>query len=252
MIQKGKVAIVSGGAQGIGKVIVERLLKEAMRVVIAEIDEVAGEETEGEMEQLGEVRFIHTDVADEQMVRETVSKTIDHFGGLDLVVDNAGTIIRQPVSDLSLDEWNRVISVNPTGAFLLAKHAAPFLRERNGSIVNIASTRALMSEPDTEAYSASKGGMIALTHALAVSLGPDVRANCISPGWIDVSRWKKKAGRHDPELSREDHLQHPAGRVGRPEDIAATVAFLISSEASFITGAHFVVDGGMTRKMIYV
>jgi NAD(P)-dependent dehydrogenase (short-subunit alcohol dehydrogenase family) len=252
MIQKGKVAIVSGGAQGIGKAIVEGLLKKAMRVVIAEIDEEAGEETRREMEELGEVRFIGTDVADEQMVREAVGKTIDCFGRLDLVVNNAGIMIRKSISELSLDEWNRVISVNLTGAFLLAKHSAPFLRERNGSIVNIASTRALMSEPDTEAYSASKGGLIALTHALAVSLGPDVRANCISPGWIDVNRWKKKAASHELELSRDDHQQHPAGRVGRPEDIAAMVAFLISSDASFITGAHFVVDGGMTRKMIYV
>jgi NAD(P)-dependent dehydrogenase (short-subunit alcohol dehydrogenase family) len=252
MNHQGRVAIVSGGAQGIGKAIVERLLKETLRVVIAEIDQEAGEETEKELEHLGDVQFIRTDVADEQMVRETVSKTIDHFGRLDLVVNNAGIMIRKPVSELTLVEWNRVISVNLTGAFLLAKHAAPFLRERHGSIVNIASTRALMSEPDTEAYSASKGGMIALTHALAVSLGPDVRANCISPGWIDVSRWKKKAESQDPELSRDDHQQHPAGRVGRPEDIAAMVAFLISSEASFITGGHFVVDGGMTRKMIYV
>jgi NAD(P)-dependent dehydrogenase (short-subunit alcohol dehydrogenase family) len=109
-----------------------------------------------------------------------------------------------------------------------------------------------MSEPEPEAYSATKGGMIALTHALAVSLGPDVRVNCISPGWIDVSRWKKKAASHDPELSRDSHQQHPVGRVGRPEDIAAMVAFLISSEASFIAGADFVVDGGMPRKMIYV
>lgn len=92
---------------------------------------------------------------------------------------------------------------------------------------------------------------MALTHSLAVSLGPDVRVNCISPGWIEVSRWKKRLARHEPQLSREDHLQHPAGRVGRPEDIAAMVAFLISAEASFITGANFVVDGGMTKKMIY-
>ena len=118
-------------------------------------------------------------------------------------------------------------------------------------MVNIASTRGLMSEPDTEAYSASKGGIIALTHALAISLGPAVRVNCISPGWIEVSEWKKQGQRHAPDLRPEDQAQHPAGRVGRPEDVASLVMYLLSEEAGFITGANFVLDGGMTRKMIY-
>ncbi len=107
----------------------------------------------------------------------------------------------------------------------------------------MASTRAHMSEPDTESYSASKGGLLALTHALAVSLGPSVRVNCISPGWIDT---------HDSTLSPEDHGQHPAGRVGRPDDIASMAAWLLEPANAFITGAEFIIDGGMTRKMIYV
>jgi NAD(P)-dependent dehydrogenase (short-subunit alcohol dehydrogenase family) len=115
------------------------------------------------------------------------------------------------------------------------------LRKASGAIVNIASTRALQSEPDTEAYAAAKGGVVALTHALAMSLGPRVRVNCVSPGWI------ASAG-----LSRKEHAQHPAGRAGRPEDIGEITAFLISDAAGFITGQNFVVDGGMTRKMIYV
>jgi len=146
-----------------------------------------------------------------------------------------------PVEKLRLTEWNRRIGVNLTGAFLMAKHAAPHLRRARGAIVNIASTRALQSEPDTEAYAASKGGLVALTHALAMSLGPQVRVNCISPGWIAHTPVKKK-----------DHQQHPVGRVGRDRDVAELVAFLLSDAAGFATGANYVLDGGMTRKMIYV
>jgi NAD(P)-dependent dehydrogenase (short-subunit alcohol dehydrogenase family) len=120
----------------------------------------------------------------------------------------------------------------------------PHLRRTRGAIVNIASTRALQSEPNTEAYSASKGGLVALTHALAISLGPRVRVNCVSPGWIET----RESARH----SRAEHAQHPVGRIGRPEDVAEIVAFLLSDAAGFITGQNFIVDGGMTRKMIYV
>jgi len=151
-----------------------------------------------------------------------------------------------------LDEWNRVIGTNLTGAFLCAKHTAPFLKNSNGSIVNISSTRAFQSEPNTEAYSASKGGILALTHALAMSLAPEIRVNCISPGWIDVSGIKKKTKANQIELSEVDHQQHPAGRVGKPADITNMVLFLLNPENDFITGQNFIIDGGMTKKMIYV
>ncbi len=140
-------------------------------------------------------------------------------------------------------EWNRVIATNLTAAFAGTRAAADALRKSGGAVVNMASTRSLMSEPDTEAYAATKGGLVALTHVLAISLGPEVRVNCISPGWIDVA---------GEPLSRQDHAQHPAGRVGKPEDVAELTAYLLSPAARFITGANFVIDGGMTRKMIYV
>ena len=144
----------------------------------------------------------------------------------------------------NLDTWNRVLAVNLTAAMLLARAAEAALRAQRGSMVLIASTRAHMSEPGTLPYSASKGGLLALAHALALTLAPDVRVNCISPGWIDT-------GRSGP-LSPQDHAQHPVGRVGRPEDVAAAVAYLLSEAAGFMTGAELVLDGGMTRKMIYV
>jgi hypothetical protein len=116
----------------------------------------------------------------------------------------------------------------------------------------MASTRAIQSEPNTEAYSASKGGIAAFTHALAVSLGPEIRVNCISPGWIETGTWQKQSRRAEPELTPDDHAQHPAGRVGDPRDVAALAAYLASSQAGFVTGQNFIADGGMTRKMIYV
>lgn len=252
MKNKPHVAIVTGGAQGIGKAISHHLLSTGWSVVIADVDTEAGRETAEEYAPFGPLRFITTDVADEAQVRAMIEEAQRHFGRLDLLVNNAGIAKNKPVTELSLDEWNRVIGVNLTGMFLCAKYAAPLLQEHHGAIVNIASTRALMSEPHTEAYSASKGGIVALTHALAISLGPTVRVNCISPGWIEVSEWKKRVQRHTPHLSEDDHRQHPVGRVGIPDDIAAMVSFLASAETSgFITGQNFVVDGGMTKKMIY-
>jgi NAD(P)-dependent dehydrogenase (short-subunit alcohol dehydrogenase family) len=247
-----KVAVVTGGGQGIGKAVAKKLLNDGMKVVIAEIDEEAGRETEEEFRSSGDIRFIRTDVSDEFSVKEMISETIGSFSRLDALVNNAGIWINKSLEEISFGEWNRVISVNLTAVFLCSKYARPHIGKYKGSIINISSTRALMSEPDTEAYSASKGGLIALTHAMAVSLGPEVRVNCISPGWIDVSDMKKKALRRTPDLSELDHRQHPAGRVGTSDDIASLVVYLLSGEASFITGANFIVDGGMTRKMIYV
>lgn len=169
---------------------------------------------------------------------------VRRFGRLDAVVSNAGIMIGKPIRRLTLAEWHRVIDTNLTAAFLLARAAEKPLRKTHSAIVTVASTRALMSEANTESYSASKGGLLALTHALAISLGPDVRVNCVSPGWIETKNYGA--------LRRKDHSQHPAGRVGKPEDIAEIVAWLLDAKRSgFVTGTNFVVDGGMTRKMIY-
>lgn len=252
MSQQVKVAVVTGGAQGIGKAVAVAFRDKGYTVVIADTDLEAGVETAEEYGGSGGLLFLPADVSREQDVAELFRLTGERFGRVDVLVNNAGISAGKPLELLTLEEWNRVIGVNLSGPFLCARSAAPFLRGSNGCIVNIASTRAMMSEADTEAYSASKGGIVALTHALSVSLGPRVRVNCISPGWIETSDWQKRSRRQVPELSAEDHLQHPAGRVGTPQDIAAIALFLASPEASFITGANFVVDGGMTRKMIYL
>ena len=154
-----------------------------------------------------------------------------------------GIGIFKPIEELSVEMWNRILSVNLSSMFYMVKFGKHLFSEQS-AIVNIASTRALMSEPDGEAYGASKGGIAALTHALAISLGTKTRVNCVSPGWIEVNDYEN--------LSEADHAQHPAGKVGTAEDIAETVWFLLSDKAGFITGQNIVVDGGMTKKMIYV
>ena len=225
-----KTVLITGGAQGIGQATARLLAGRGWRVAIADI-------------RKSEPFFVKTDVSSEASVRACVRAVMKRFGRLDALVNNAGLTGPDdgPLEKLALRDWNRRIGVNLTGAFLMAKHCIPQLRKHRGAIVNIASTRALQSEPDTEAYSASKGGLVAFTHALANSLGPAVRVNCISPGWIS----------HQP-VSRKDHAQHPVGRVGHGEDVAELVAYLLSDAAGFVTGQNFVVDGGMTKKMIYV
>jgi NAD(P)-dependent dehydrogenase (short-subunit alcohol dehydrogenase family) len=249
---RGRVCLVTGGAQGIGKAIVRQFLMSGASVCLLDCDRRAGREALKEYGEEGRLAFVPGDVSVEANVRNAVARAVSLFGGLDVLVNNVGIGCgRVPPTELTLEEWSRVLGSNLTGTFLCAKHAAPHLRRRLGLIVNIASTRALMSEPDSEAYAASKGGVVALTHALAASLAPDVRVNCISPGWIETGEWQAKARRRAPEHSEADRLQHPCGRVGMPDDVAAMVLHL-ATHGGFITGVILVIDGGMTHKMIYV
>lgn len=228
-----RVVIVTGAANGIGQGIARRLAGEGWLVIAADRETVR--KAEG-------ITPVKADVTSEADLRQLVTETRDTFGSIDAIVSNAGISEFKSLADSTLEDWNRVLATNLTPAFLLAREAEKDLRKAKGAMILIASTRAHMSEPDTHAYSATKGGQVALTHSLAISLGPDVRVNCISPGWINVSGEK---------LSKKDHAQHPAGRVGTPDDIAAAVSFLLSDQSGFITGAELIVDGGMTRKMIY-
>jgi NAD(P)-dependent dehydrogenase (short-subunit alcohol dehydrogenase family) len=254
MANQRKVAVVTGGAQGIGRAISLELLASGYDVAALDTDEEAGRDLEAvALGKAGKLAWIGADVGDEALVAAAMQSAVGTFGRIDALVNNAGIGGAWiPITELTYEDWRKVLATNLDSVFLCTKYAARELAANQGAIVNIASTRALQSEPNTEPYSATKGGIVALTHALSVSLGPKVRVNVVSPGWIDVSGAKKPSQRHHAALSEADHAQHPAGRVGRPEDIAAIVRFLLSDEASFITGQNFVVDGGMTKKMIYV
>ena len=231
-----QIAVVTGGGHGIGKGIVGKLLKEGFTVIALDINPQYLSELEADSKFL-------CDVGNADEVKAVMQKIEASFGRIDCLVNNAGISLFEPIETMSVETWNRILSVNLSSMFYTAKFGKHLFSE-NSAIVNIASTRALMSESDGEAYGASKGGIVALTHALSVSLGPKTRVNCISPGWILTNENEK--------LSETDHYQHLVGRVGTVEDIAETVLFLLSDKTAFITGQNFVIDGGMTKKMIYV
>ena len=240
-----KVAIITGGAQGIGKGIAKKLLAAGQAVVLADLDREAGEETLAEFAPLGHVRFIRTDVSDEGSAENCIDRSVAEFGRIDALVNNAGIArpFTSPLEALTLADWNRIIGTNLTGCFLMAKYAIPYLRRAKGCIVNIGSTRALQSEPDTEAYSASKGGLLSFSHALAISLGPEVRVNCISPGYTATEMTLMAK-----DLFPTWEAMIPMGRLADPEELAGAVIYLASDAASYTTGTDLIVDGGFTSR----
>ena len=234
------VALVTGGARGVGRGIAHCLLNAGWRVVVADVLKAESEA----LLPTNKIEYICTDISNEEQIAKLFAHIKSVYGSLNGVVNNAA--IANPytgaVETLALEEWQRFINTNLTGTFLVGRAAIPLLRATRGAMVNIASTRWQQSEPHCEAYAATKGGVVAMTHALALSLSGQVRVNCISPGWIATDH---------SSLSPNDHHQHPAGRVGKPEDIGNMVEFLLSEKSGFITGQNFVIDGGMTKKMMY-
>ena len=221
----GKVAVVTGGAHGIGQAVAEAFRSEGAKVHI--IDIRPGDWYTG-------------DVGDRETLERFAEYVIRESGQVDFLVNNALPLMKG-IDECSYEEFSRALAVGVTAPFYLTKllkdHFAP-----GACVINIASSRDRMSQPQTESYTAAKGGIAALTHAMAVSLAGKARVNSISPGWIDTT---------GADITGADALQQPAGRVGKPADIAETVMFLCSDRAGFITGENICVDGGMTRLMIY-
>jgi NAD(P)-dependent dehydrogenase (short-subunit alcohol dehydrogenase family) len=255
---RSAVVVVTGGGAGIGRAVARSFARLGSRVVIADVDRESGVENERFIvsELRAEALFVHTDVSNEASVNAMVATAVQRFGQVDVLINNAG-VFREVslLEDDAVRSFDTVLGVNLRGAFLCARACAKEMAAggRGGAIVNIGSTRAFMSEANTEGYAASKGGVVALTHALAVSLGPKrVRVNCVCPGWIDTTSWQRGVDSSAPSKLRPiDHEQHPAGRVGEPDDVARACVFLASPENGFITGQVLTVDGGMTIKMQY-
>jgi NAD(P)-dependent dehydrogenase (short-subunit alcohol dehydrogenase family) len=249
-----RIVAITGGAQGIGRATAYHFATAGYGVSICDPDDDAGREALDHIRSLGAKGvFAAIDVAREDDVREWIARTGHELGCPDVLINNAGISRNKPFLDLTAEDFDTVIGVNLRGTFLCSQAAARRMvaRGRGGAIINIASTRAFMSEAGTEAYTASKGGIISLTHGMAISLGPHgIRVNAISPGWIETRDWQYSPRATAPVHSERDRLQHPVGRVGRPEDIAQACLFL-AEQADFMTGQNLTLDGGMTVKMIY-
>jgi NAD(P)-dependent dehydrogenase (short-subunit alcohol dehydrogenase family) len=242
-----KTVIITGAGNGIGKGIAVLYAEKGAHVVVADIDSNAGIQTASMIkENGGEALFVRTDVRLEVDIINLMTAAIRKYGHIDILINNAGISYMKSFYDFSVEEWDNVINTNLRSVFLCSREAAKYMRlnKEGGSIVNIASTRAIMSEPNSEAYAASKGGIVAITHALAATLSRDrITVNAISPGWIETRDYEN--------LRKIDHEQHLSGRVGKPDDIARACIYLTSMENNFVTGINLVVDGGMTKKMIY-
>lgn len=225
MIFNNKVAVVTGGAHGIGKAIAEKFIALGAKVAIIDIKENP---------------YFVGDLADKKVLEKFAAKVINDFGKVDFLINNAPPAMLG-INDCTYEQFEKALAVGVTAPFYLAKLFKDHFAE-GASIINISSSRDRQSQPNTESYTATKGGIVALTHALAISLSGRVRVNSISPGWINTT---------ETDYKGEDATQHPVGRVGKPSDIAEAVMFLCSDKAGFITGENICIDGGMTKQMIY-
>ena len=245
---KGKVALVTGAASGIGQAIARLMAQEGAQVAIADINDQGGQET---VAQIGEEAafYQHTDVGSNTEVQSLVEATVARFGAIDILVNNAAIVLFKRLIDTEPEEWDKVITTNLRSVYLCSRYTIPHMMRRgHGAIVNISSARALATTPLVSSYDASKGAIVSLTRSLALEYASHgIRVNCVLPGAIDtpVFRANLRADGREEEQYRATVNHIPLGRVGLPIDIAQAVVFLTSEESSYMTGASFLVDGGL-------
>ncbi|MGH2534479.1 MAG: SDR family NAD(P)-dependent oxidoreductase [Thermomicrobiales bacterium] len=249
----GKVAVITGGARGIGRATVEKFLVEGARVVFLDVDPATGEATTEELADASyPPRFIRCDVTSESDVAAAMTETIHAFGQLDVLVNNAGINAYFDATTMTEAEWEHVFAVDLKGAWLCAKYVIPAMREGGGgAIINVASIHAFMTTERMFPYAAAKSGLIGLTRSLALDWGPhNVRVNAICPGWTRTHLVQEWLDRQPDSSAAERNVVdvHPLRRIASPAEIANVIAFLASDEASFVTGAAWLVDGGLSAR----
>jgi len=245
---QGKIVFITGGANGIGKGLVTAFCQVGADVTFCDVDKQGGLHLSEELQDY-QCDFIEADISDKEGLTAALQYLIKKKGNIEILINNAGVSRFGSILDVSVEAFDEVLDINLRPVFITAKFMAEHRSQNTylnsyGRIINIASTRYLMSEPGSEAYAASKGGIVSLTHALAISLAEyNITVNCISPGWIETGDYNL--------LKPSDHKQHPSGRVGVSRDIARTCLFLSNPDNNFINGQNIVIDGGMTKKMIF-
>ena len=246
---ENKVVVITGGSNGIGRCLTRTFASLGAHVAFMDIDAEAGEQNLAVLKSLGsDALFWHGDAADKAALESFAAAIEEKYGRADVLVNNACKGLGGILSGCSYEDFDYVLRLGVAAPYWLTKLLLP-LFGKDAAVINISSTRAEMSQADTESYTAAKGGISALTHGLAMSLAGKVRVNGIAPGWIDVGAYHDES--YVPSYTEADLLQHPSGRVGDPTDIARAVVFLASPENSFINGQIITIDGGMTKKMIY-
>jgi meso-butanediol dehydrogenase/(S,S)-butanediol dehydrogenase/diacetyl reductase len=245
---EGKVIVITGGGQGIGLGISQSMLAAGAALLVAQRSPLPSDLADQDW-----VHWVETDLSNPDSYAAVADAVQQTFGKIDVLINNAGFMFEKPLDDLQLEEWNRMIAVNLTAPVFLSKHLLPLLRaEKGGSIINIGSIEGLAANPQHTAYCASKGGIHALTRAMAIDLGKDnIRVNAIAPGWIrtDLSDDYINA-QQDSETAWENlYKMHPAGRIGEPEDVGKLAVYLASDDSTFVTGQVIVIDGGRTSKL---
>lgn len=250
---KDRVAIVTGGAKGIGWGIVKVLIQEGVKVVVVDWDEENGKATAEEMQKAGgEALFVKCDVSNEEQVASMIQATLEKYGKIDILVNNAGVGVYKTLLDTSSEDWDYCLGVNLKGQFLCSKYAIPHMQTMGkGSIVNISSVHSFQTVNGVAPYAASKGGITALTRNMAIDYGPTIRVNSIAPGWVLTPLIQSIFDSYDDPAEQQALVEkrQVMKRIGRPEDIGHAVAFLVSDEASFITGTQLFVDGGLTAQL---